>query len=251
MSDGIVTVDLSELKGWTPYEGLGANDHLTHDGTFEFIVVKVATGVSDGEKTKGAALLTVAVDIVDADNGGKHLVKTVMCGGKDKNGDPLARQLGEFLNSFQAREAKPGEPYTKEWISATLSQYGQQPLDKIVEQLGIVGRKGIASVVTGYYRQEARSEIDNFRTYGDYDKAKAANTHRKPHRPAPQFSGPPAGFVPTTAGGPPGMPPLPGMAGVPSLPPSPGGMPPLPGMAAPGGVVDPLRAMSGLQLPPR
>ncbi len=245
MADSPIIIDLGDLKGWTPYEGLGANDHLTHDGLFEFVIVKLKSDVSDGEKTKGAPMLTVAVDIVDPDNAGKHLVRNVMAGGKDKNGEPLARQFGEFLNSLAQRDAKPGEPFSKEWIAATLAAYGQQPLDTIVAQLGIIGRKGIAQIATSYYKQEAKSDIENFKTYAEYDKAKAANTHRKPHRPAPQFSGPPAGFAPTA--GAPGLPALPGMPGLPGLPGLPNGTN---GVQA-GGVADPLKSMTGLQLPPR
>lgn len=226
-----LVVDWSVAKDWTPYEGLGKTDHIkAGDGLFAGVVTKYSLGVSDGEKTKGEPQIAIAIDITDDDAKGAHTVVNRMLGGKDKNGEPLLRQFFEFLYSVG---------FTKEVINTQVAAWGKQTLGKSIEALQLVGRPCYMDIATEYYKGEPGSKVQNFRTKDEYTKAVQANTHRRPHRPAPQFSGPPAGFTPQPGAAPGGL----ALPGVPAAPTAP---------VIPNGVgSDPLSAIKGLPLPAR
>lgn len=203
-------IDLSELKDFTPTDGLGSNSLLDKDGTYTGLIAKIMlTKAKDGKP-----MFLVQQIIDDADAKGAMLLHNVLVGGKDRNGDPLIRQLGALMTSC-------GFPV--ESIRA-LSANGSVNADQIVALL--VGKRVFFTAEAEAYEGKLSSKIQNYVTKQAYDDAVASNAHRRPRRVNDaSFSAAPAGAAAATAA--------------------------LPGLPAPGAAkaADPLQALQGLKLP--
>ncbi len=183
-----INVDLGELKDFTPTEGLGSNSLMKMDGTYCGKVLKILPRRSE---SSGNPMWLVQLIVEDEDEKGASLLQNVLLGGKDRNGDSLARQLGQFLTSVG---------YTTEQIRGFAAK---GVVDG--EQLGqaFIGKLVYFTAEAESYEGKMTSKVKNFVTKQNYDDAKAANAHRKPHNAAVSFSGPPAGIAaPANVGGP-------------------------------------------------
>ena len=89
-------IDLGELSNYTPTEGLGGNSLMKQDGFYSGQITKILLKKSQA----GHPMFLVQQIVQDADEKGASLLQNVLCGGKDKNGDPLSRQLGQFLTGM-------------------------------------------------------------------------------------------------------------------------------------------------------
>ena len=189
MADKITfNIDLGELANYTPTEGLGGNSLMKQDGMYSAVITKILLKKSQA----GHPMFLVQQIVQDADEKGASLLQNVLCGGKDKNGDPLSRQLGQFLT---------GMGLTQDQIRAFAAN-------------GVADGEAVASKFVGktvYFTAEAEtyegkmsSKVGNYITPQAYNDAVAANAHRKPRRADVTFSGPPAGVTtgPTNVGGP-------------------------------------------------
>ena len=217
-------IDLGGLKDWSPYEGIGSNDLLTHDGVFGAVVEKYKLDVSDGGK--GKLMLVVRCTVTDEDNKGKGLVSNVMLSGTDKDGKPMIRQFGDFLASVG---------YTKDQITQSFATLGQKPAAAVLESLKLVGRTLALEAEFDTYNGTDHSKIKNWVTPDNFAKSKAAVANRRAHRKivaaGPQV---PGSAIPLSAS-------LPALGGPAQL-----NMPTLtaPTLSTP--AVDPLAALAGL-----
>lgn len=182
------TVDLGELANYTPTEGLGGNALLKMDGFYSGQITKVLLKKS----STGNPMFLVQQIVQDADEKGQSLLQNVLCGGKDKNGEPLSRQLGQFLT---------GLGMTQDQIRAFAAN-GVQDGEALAAKF--VGKIAYFSVEAETYESKMSSKINNYISKQQYDDAVAIGAHRKPRRADVSFAGPPAGVTtgPTNVGGP-------------------------------------------------
>ena len=92
---------------FSPHAGDGGSDLLPWDGSVACTVTKMVaymTEAKPGSESKPA--LRAYLVVQDADAKGSRLIGNILCGGKDKNGDDLGRQLMQFLASTGVTEAK-------------------------------------------------------------------------------------------------------------------------------------------------
>jgi len=203
------SIDLTELKDFTPSEGLGSNSLIEKDGSYTGNITKVML-----QKSKdGKPMFLVQQIVDDADAKGAMLLQNVLVGGRDRNGDPLARQLGSLLTSIG---------YSVEQIRG-LAATGNIDGEAMAKQL--TGKRVYFTVEAEAYEGKISSRIQNYVTKQAYDDAVAANAHRRPRRVTDaSFSGAPAGAA---------------------------GMPAPAGAAATGAKAkDPMAALAGLNLLP-
>lgn len=202
------SIDLTELKDFTPTEGLGSNSLIEKDGSYTGNITRVML-----QKAKSGNPMFLVQQIVDdADAKGAMLLQNVIVGGKDRNGDSLARQLGALLTSIG---------YSVEQIRG-LAANGS--IDGEAMAKSLIGKRVYFTVEAEAYEGKISSRIQNYVTKQAYDDAVAANAHRRPRRVTDaSFSGAPAGAA---------------------------GMPAPTGTAANGATKakDPLAALSGLNL---
>lgn len=189
MADKIsFNIDLGELANYTPTEGLGGNSLMKMDGFYSAQITKILLKKSQA----GHPMFLVQQIVQDADEKGASLLQNVLCGGKDKNGDPLSRQLGQFLTGMGLSQEQIRE-FAKNGIVD-----GEQVAAKFV------GKTVYFSSEAETYEGKMSSKISNYVSKQQYDDAVAANAHRKPRRADVTFSGTPAGVTtgPTNVGGP-------------------------------------------------
>lgn len=181
-------IDLGELSNYTPTEGLGGNSLMKQDGFYSGQITKILLKKSQA----GHPMFLVQQIVQDADEKGASLLQNVLCGGKDKNGDPLSRQLGQFLTGMGLSQDQIRE-FAKNGIVD-----GEQVAAKFV------GKIVYFSAEAESYEGKMSSKISNYVSKQQYDDAVAANAHRKPRRADVTFSGTPAGVTtgPTNVGGP-------------------------------------------------
>lgn len=175
-------VDLSFLKDYSPYDGLGSSDLLKHDGLFAVTISKVTFGKSKS----GNEMLTIALAVVDEDERGKNIVTNVLVGGTNAKGEPNGRQFGDLLTSVGITVEKLRE----------LAAKGPQDVEVLAGAL--VGRTAHAECEAEEYQGRSSSKVRNFVLKTRYETAVAANTHRKPHKAATSFAGTPAGASATS-----------------------------------------------------
>lgn len=177
MADNVM-IDLGGLSDYTPYEGLGSNDLLTHDGIFKVKLTKLVPGTSKGS---GNPKFTVQQVVVDEDNKGKNLVSTVLLGGVDSKGGKLVRQLGDLLTSVGM---------STEAIRA-LSAKGAINAAELA--VSLTGKDAYVQAEAEMYEGTFASKFSNYRTAKEYNDAVAAGAHRKPHRAQQSMAGTPGG----------------------------------------------------------
>ena len=176
-------VDLSFLKDYSPYDGLGSSDLLKQDGFYGVTISKITVGKSKS----GNEMLTIAASVVDEDERGKNVITNVLVGGTNAKGEPNGRQFGDLLVSVGVSIDK---------LRAIAAQ-GAQDVETIAKSL--VGRTAYAEVEAEEYNGRSSSKIRNFILKDRYDTSVTSNTHRKPHRAATSFAGTPAGASATSA----------------------------------------------------
>lgn len=216
MADKIAfNVDLGELANFTPTEGLGGNALLKQDGFYKGHITKIVLKKS----STGNPMWLVQQIVDDEDEKGQSLLQNVLLGGKDKNGEPLSRQLGAFMT---------GVGLTQDQIRA-FAQKGSVDGEQLAQLF--IGKPVHFSAEAETYEGKMSTKINNYVSEQQYKDAVAANAHRKPRRADASFSGTPAGVVsgPTNVGG----------AG--AL----GNIAPANGA----GKADPMKALAGLNLP--
>lgn len=214
MSDKIsFKVDFGEAATYTPYEGLGTSSLLKQDGFYAVTITKVVAGRS---KESQNPKFTIALSVIDEDEKGATLLADVLAGGKDKNGNPLSRQLWDVFHSMGMTQAQV----------QGLAANGQQDGDVVISTL--TGKTVYANVEAETYNGNTSSRVRGFIAGQRYNDAKAANAHRKPRKADVAFSGAPAGIQTpsTTTTAPAGL-----------------------SLNGTGKVADPLARLSGLNLP--
>lgn len=173
MADNMM-VDLSDLAGFTPYEGLGSSSLLKQDGSFKVQLTKLVPGKTDGND--GKFKLTYVAVVQDEDEKGATLIGDILCSGKDKNGNPMIRQLGEVLLSTGS---------TLETIRNSLSKQTNVDLNALANALK--DKIGYARVEAETYEGRTTSKVKGFITEQAFKDAVAANAHRRPRRDAQPF----------------------------------------------------------------
>ena len=159
-------IDLGELQDFTPSEGLGSNSLMEKDGSYSGTITKVLL-----QKAKsGAPMFLVQQIVEDADAKGAMLLQNVIVGGKDRNSDPLIRQLGALFTSIGM---------SVEQIRA-LAKQGS--IDGEVMAKSLIGKRAFFTVEAEAYDGKLTSRIQNYVTKQAYDDAVAANAHRRPRR---------------------------------------------------------------------
>lgn len=183
-----ITVDLGALADFTPSEGLGGNSLMAKDGSYSGKILKILQKKSES----GNPMWLVQQIVEDQDEKGASLLNNVLLGGKDRNGDSLARQLGQFLISCG---------YTTEQIRG-FAKTGSVDGEALANKL-CVGKTVYFTAEAESYEGKLTSKVKNYITEQAYKDAVAANAHRKPHNAAVSFAGPPAGVTagPTNVGG--------------------------------------------------
>lgn len=202
MANENLAVNLADLANFTPFEGMGSSDLLSHDGFFGGLVEKTIARKSES----GNPMLLVSVICTDADNTGKKLLKNVMLGGKDKNGESMIRQFGEFLLGVGLSQDE-------------IRSFAGQGMADQARVIAWIQTNVIATKRPVYFQARARvyenkpsSEIANFVSKTAVDEAVAVQAHRKEHgwKPgvisagavAPALASmPQIGSLPTTANG--------------------------------------------------
>jgi hypothetical protein len=209
-------IDLADLAGFTPSEGLGSNALLKMDGIYTGTIAKVIK-----QKSKsGNPMFLVQFIVQDVDEKGQSILHNVLVGGKDKNGEGNIKQLGQLMISCG---------YSVEQVQA-LAKNGTVPSDAIINAL--TGKTATFECEAEAYEGRLSSKISNFVTKSKLDEAVAVNAHRKPRRADMAFAGAPAGAAPVIGGPAAGG----GLAAIAT------------NGAAPAAVADPLKALAGLQL---
>lgn len=212
------TIDLSELAGFTPTEGLGGNALLKMDGIYSGLITKVIKKKAQS----GNPMFLVQQIVQDADEKGQSILHNVLVGGKDKNGEGNIKQLGQLLISCG---------FTIEQVQA-LSKSGAVAADGIIQHL--LNKTCFFEVEAEPYEGKLSTKITNYVTKVRFDEAIAANAHRKPRRADMAFAAAPAGAqqaLPSIGGPAASAPALNGAA-----------------MAAASKPADPLAALAGLGL---
>lgn len=178
MADSI-SINLADLANYTPTEGLGSNALLKQDGFYTALVTKI---VSKKSKT-GNPMFTIQQIVQDEDEKGQNLISNVLCGGKDSNGEPLARQLGDFLLSAG---------FSVEQIRA-MSANGTVDSAQLTQHL--MNKRVFISCEAEAYEGKLSTKVANYIAKTRYDEAVAANAHRRPHKAVQSFASAPAGAV--------------------------------------------------------
>lgn len=189
MADKIsFVVDFAELANYTPVEGIGTSGLLKLDGFYSLTIHKVTLGRS---KEAGNPKFILSTTVNDTDEKGQTIVAEVLAGGKDKNGNPLARQLGDLFHSMGL---------TMEQVRA-MANNGQQQGEAVANML--TGKTVHALIEAETYNGNTTSRVRNFVGKTKYDDAVAANAHRKPRKADTQYATMPAtGTQTTTAAAP-------------------------------------------------
>lgn len=171
-------VDLSGLGGYVHVDGIGTSDLFTHDGIFKMLPLRFKPTLSEGERSKGELMLLASLaadateDTADSVNGGRKIIRNIMCGGKDKNGEPMIRQLGELLESAG---------WTVEQIRE-IAKNGSTDGEKLAVYVQNACAAGVyAEVSARSYDGKMMSEITRFVSAADYEAAKKNGAYRKPH----------------------------------------------------------------------
>lgn len=183
MADISFKVDFGEAAGYTPYEGVGTSALLKMDGFYAVTIQKVTPGRS---KDAGNPKFILTCVVQDEDEKGQTLIADVLAGGKDKNGNPLSRQLWDVFHSIGL---------TQQQVQA-LATNGAQDMSVVINSLQ--GKIGYANVEAETYNGNTSSRVRGFVSSQKYNDAKAANAHRKPRRADQSFSGAPAGVAATS-----------------------------------------------------
>lgn len=176
-------IDLSGLKDFTPYEGLGSSALLKQDGYYQTTINKIVLGKS----STGNPKYIVSMTVTDADEKGQTLLADVLVGGTDKNGNSNIRRLGEFLHSLGMSLD----------VIRNLSANGQVPGEALAQQL--LGKLAHVEVQAETYNGNTSSRVQNFIAPNRYTDAVAANAHRKPQRGTQAYMGTPAAATTTPA----------------------------------------------------
>ena len=171
-----INIDVSGLSDYTPYEGLGQSDLLSKDGIFLLTVNKAVAGLAKDSKKEKITLALSVTDDPEKKDDGKQLVQTVTCGGVDKNGKPMVRQLGDLLLSlgysvddikkFAGKKTVDLEALCKDRITGKIA-FGQIAAEAYTAEDGQVA---------------ISSKIQNFVAKAKYEEALAVRAHRKAHR---------------------------------------------------------------------
>jgi len=179
MSDKIsFKVDFGEAAGFVPYEGLGSSALLKQDGFYTATIQKVVPGKS---KESGNPKFIFSLVVQDEDEKGQTVIGEALAGGKDKNGNALSRQLWEVFFSMGMTQAQV----------QGLASNGMQDAEAVANTL--TGKTVFINVEAETYKDNTSSRVRGFIAKQRYEDARAANAHRKPHKAATSFSGPPAG----------------------------------------------------------
>jgi hypothetical protein len=171
-------VDFGEAASFVPYEGLGSSALLKQDGFYMATINKVVPGKS---KESGNPKFIFSLTVQDEDEKGQTVIGEALAGGKDKNGAPLSRQLWEVFFSMGM---------TQQQVQA-LAANGLQDAEAVATTL--TGKTVFLNVEAETYNGNTSSRVRGFIAKQRYEDAKAANAHRKAHKAATSFSGPPAG----------------------------------------------------------
>jgi hypothetical protein len=209
MSNEKITIDLAGLADYTPVEGFGSSSLLAKDGLYKCTITKMKSDKSKSGNNK----FTVNLTVQDEDEKGATLIGDILLSGVDKNGSPNVRQLGDLLLSVGM---------SQEAIRA-LAPKGVIDAEAMAGNL--TGKTAHVSVEAETYNGNMTSRPRNYVAPQRYTDAVAASAHRKPRKADTAFAGAPAGVTtgPATVGG-------------------------KSNGAAPGGLVDPMKALAGLDL---
>lgn len=186
MADQQVTfdVDFTPHTEYEPYSGEGASDRIPFDGYFKVNVASYKpymTKAKDGQPPKPS--IKVGAVIQDDDAKGMKLIDDVLCGGKDKNGEDLSRQLMEFLHST-------GTP--KDSIRQNAANKTKANIDAVMAK--VVGRTAYCEVQADTYDGKETSRVINWITEERYNQAKTVGAHRRSRRATGATQGGGAGF---------------------------------------------------------
>lgn len=209
-------VDFAEAAAYTPVEGIGTSGLLKLDGFYSLTINRVTLGKSK-EAQNPKFILSTTVN--DADEKGQTIIAEVLAGGKDKNGNPLSRQLWDLFHSMG---------YSQDQVRA-LAGNGAQPGDAVAAML--TGKVVHALIEAETYNGNTTSRVRNFVAKTRYEDAVAANAHRKPRKADTQYA-----TIPTTA------------TAAPVTGPSTLTMPTIGGTTTNGALPDPMAKLNGLGL---
>ena len=201
-------IDCNEVDGYTPNAdaGLGGGPGATvkMDGVYNFQLEKA----TPDRANSGNPTIEIVVRITDEDEKGGKLYGTILCGGKDKNGDYNSKQLWDYLMARglpleQVKQMKQYGPIDVEALIGTYLQPGATFAGTVRTEIN--PKNG-----------QPKSKFNGSVTPENAAKAKAEGKHRWPAR------------LTTSAAAPSGLPSLPGVGG--GIP----GLPGLPGVTLPG-----------------
>jgi len=225
-------VDVTGAGTFTPNPdaGLGGGPAgvVKKDGIYQLKIEKLTPVFSDPKPGSPAKpMLELQGRVVDADEAGIKLYGNVICGGLDRNGEPLVRQLFEFLHSAGVPAATIQQ----------LAQYRELDVEQLLTTYLPIGKTFFANVRTEpkFNGTGLTSKINGFVPPENAQKAIAENKHRWEIRAEAKVAPATLPAMPAAAGSLPGLPGLP--AGVPAAMPTngahaaaPAALPGLPGL---------------------
>lgn len=165
-------VSFAPFANWAPYAGSGGSDIVPFDGLVE---VKLAsfepyfTEAKPNSPSKPA--IKVFSTIVDKDGENLRLIDDVLCGGKDKHGEDMGRQLMELLAS-SGTTVEAIQQLAKEGKDTDIAALCQQ----------IVGRSAYCEIQASAYNGKEGTEVTNWIMKERYEQAKTLGAHRRKRR---------------------------------------------------------------------
>jgi len=199
-------IDFTEAKDYTTFEGIGGGALLKQNGMYAGVVTKLLPR----KTAKGDGMMYVVVTLSDADEKGQQIGGNVMCTGKDRNGDPMSRQLWALIESMGFTQAQV----------QGLAANGVQSVEAAMQLL--INKPCHMQVESEVYDSKETSKVKNWITVAHYNEAIAAGAHRQPRAAQQSFTGtaPVASLAPKGTNGAGGPPSLLNIGGAPSMAPS-------------------------------
>ena len=155
-------------KEFTPYIGDGGMDLFPFDGLIPVALTAFRPFESKDNKFPS---LKVAGVCSEEDCKGMRVMDSLLCGGKDKNGNDLGRQFVEFLLSSGT---------ALENFLANAKNNIEAPIGDITAKL--TGRTAYAEVERDMYDGREVSKVRRWVTEEAYKQAKTLGAHRRPPR---------------------------------------------------------------------
>jgi len=163
------TFSFAGLTDYSPYTGEGGSDIIPFDG---YVAVKLVSFEAYHTKDKKYPAVKVRATIEDEDAKNMRLIDDVLCGGKDKNGNDLARQFADLLVSSGT---------TPESIQENARKGVSADIATICGQL--VGRVAYCEIQASKKPDGADStEVSNWILKERYEQAKTIGAHRRGRR---------------------------------------------------------------------